>query len=150
MKREADREQQSFGDVAFTDLNGTSIVFARGNLVMTARNIDGSRVVPPDLMRLLDIALITPPDTHEEIEDPKRFHFEEGEFSVGKEVQLLTDPNAPDFIPYTFCSAFGEVFLEGGKLFYRPEVAGLQTVEVFMIDPNSQATKQQLGILILE
>ena len=148
MKREAFRSRQAFGDVAFTDLEGSSLLFARGNLVVSVRNAGATTTNPADFLNRFDLGLKYRTDTDKEIEEMERFRFRDENFHVGQKVPLELIGEIRAGVQYKFFSELGEVFLDGQDLVYQPEVAGLHEVNAFGIDTDQKARKQQLRVLI--
>jgi hypothetical protein len=147
MKREDSQNRTSFGDVSFTNLDATSILFSRGNMVVSARSADRARTSPAEFLHVLDVSLKSQP-AHKKIEQMDRFRFEEGWFQDADHVPLKFIGEESQQTQYKFFSKSGEVFLKGEQLFYQPLVASLQKVQVFGIDADGSVKKQQLSILI--
>ena len=150
MKREAARDRQAFGDVAFTNLEGTSILFARGNLVISARNAGAARANLGEFLHQFDVGLKARPGADEKIETMDRFRVPERKFYVGDQVPLeFTPAESPLKTLYKFFAESGEVLLQDGSLIYEPEVPGEQTLDVFGISAE-RTRKQKLSIIISE
>jgi hypothetical protein len=151
MKREAAREQQAFGDVAFTNLEGTSILFARGNVVVSARNAGVARANLGEFLHQFDLGLKSHPGRDKETEAMERFRFADGKFYVGDQVPLeFTPAEAPLRTQYKFFAESGEVLLQDGRLLYEPEKPGEQTLNIFGINAEREVRKQKVSITIGE
>jgi hypothetical protein len=149
MNLEDSRSRTDFGDVAFTNLEGTSMLFARGNMVVSARSANALPTSPAQFLHLFDVSLKAWPTLDEEIESMDRFRFKEGKFYVGEQIPLdFIDGNCLSQTQYKFFAQSGDVFLKGQQLFYQPEAAGPQTILVFGIEAEGVARKQELKIVI--
>jgi hypothetical protein len=149
MNLEDSRSRTDFGDVAFTNLEATSMLFSRGNMVVSARSANAAPTSPAEFLHLFDSSLKARPTPDEKIESMDRFRFKEGKFSVRDQVPLnLIVGEYPGQAQYKFFAESGDVFLKGTQLFYEPQAAGLRTILVFGISPEGVARKQELKILI--
>jgi hypothetical protein len=148
MKREAATERKAFGDVAFMDLESTSILLARGNMIVSARSAGPVAANLGEFLHQFDVGLKSPPDVDQEIEYMDRFRFPADKFHVGQDVPLAFLGEFDNQVQYRFFAESGEVLLKGQQLFYRPQVAGLQEVNAFGIEAERKPRKQKLRILI--
>ncbi|HEY6806994.1 MAG TPA: hypothetical protein VI306_25680 [Pyrinomonadaceae bacterium] len=149
IKREDPDASTTFGDIAFTDLEGFLMLFARANFVVVAKRVGSARTDLAKFLHSLDAGLMFKPDLDRG--DMDRFRFAEGSFFVDDlvPIQFVADP-AADRLGYKFFAALGDVFRREDHLFYKPESNGPQTVVVFEIDSQGEVRKQELYIEIGE
>lgn len=136
------------GDVAFAMPGGTSLLFARANLVVWLRNA-GPKVLPlEELARLFDGELTRRPETKPGQVQPtiERFASAAREGPVGQAVPLEVAARDPLGRPlfYKFFSTGGEIYLQDGQLVYRPQRPGTQQITLFAVNSNRGAASQQL------
>jgi hypothetical protein len=150
----AQLENDRLGDVTFADPSLEDILFAAGNLVFFLRN--PCRKVGPliDVGRRLIEKISNPPTGLIEPlvppGDVKRFSFASGEGLVNTKIVIREEPaNSP--APrrlYQFLTEAGEVSRENGQLIYRPESAGMHTLNIFAADEQGNAVQQTLRLFV--
>lgn len=147
------RGPADLGDLSFILSRSGIVVFARANLMIVVRGADGSEGAPPeDLARLIDQSLIVVPRD----EDPVRarvvegFKFAAPEGLSGRDISLDVEEGGPlEGLPLTYKFVFtnGRVFVQDGKLVYRPRsTVRPQVLTVFAINRNGSAFRQDLPL----
>ena len=146
------QEQSVLGDVVFSGPDDWALFCARANLVYTVRNAGRALVPATEIARQLDREVCErPPTTPAEVA-PRVDRFEAaapvrpGAGPVPLELAAEAPRGEP--VMYKFYSRSGEVFVEGGRLAYRPTTRGAQAVTVYAIAGGSGTTRRELGMTI--
>lgn len=144
----ARQKQTRIGDVAFAAPEDTTILSARGNIIVLVRNAGRNLAPITEIASQFDRDLASRPETEEGkvVPDIVRFQSIARELQVGVSTPLEVEAVDPLERPlwYKFFSSHGEVLLEEGSLVYRPGSSGSQGVTVFAINANRGAASQEL------
>lgn len=142
-------EEGDLGDIFFASPDETTIIFARANMVLMLRNIQLKEVPLTKVARQLDQSIISRPT----IENGKiggemnRFDFVASEPYQSKSKHLFVKPPDPLEglrLTHKFFSQTGEIFSQSGKWIYQPSESDHNKIEIFAVNENGSALKQEL------
>jgi hypothetical protein len=137
----------AFGDVAFAGTGDCPILFARANYVFLLRNIGEKTASLGDIAQFIDARFTGEPKAKEEMpSNVRRFRPAVLDAKVGESVLLEEDALIPSgqLWMYKFFSPTGDVYIEGGRLAYKPDSPGLQLIKIYAIDEHDNVVSYAL------
>lgn len=147
-------EDEGIGDVSFIAPKGTSIVFARANLICHIACVGRNLISVRNDAQLLDEQFTSMPIQEKNDVNPKILLFEvpkDLDISVTQEIPLELEAKDPleRQIWFKFFSRTGEVTTRNEKeLIYIPISTGLQEITVYAINPNRGVSKSKLNFSV--
>ena len=146
------QDQLEIGDIAFAMPAGSSILFARANLVVSMSVTEAKKTDIARLAKNFDRYLAARPESRSGVV-PEIHRFEAQGIQTGREVIPLrleaVDPLGRP-LWYKLFSAAGSVAVEEGSLVYRPERPGQHRIEVCAINSNRGVAYAELTLQIEE
>ena len=131
------QQRTTVGDVAFGSPNATTLLFARGNLVLLLRNAGRELVSVEDFAGQFDRVIAARPEMSAEqtAAEVRRFQFPKEEISAGCTMSLQLDglPRAEQLIWYKIFASTGEIRSEDGRLLFTPVSNESQEITVHAV-----------------
>jgi hypothetical protein len=148
-------QERGLGDVVFSTPRGTSVVFARGNLVVFVRNASrGATDVTPFARAFDEYLIAEPSETNEtltpQVEVPESLPPEGLTPDSPLPLRVVeAEPSAPR-VWYKFFSPSGSVREREGTAFYRPEAADApeeaHSIRVYAVAPGDGVGKLSISL----
>jgi hypothetical protein len=144
------REEEPIGDVTFAFPGDTSMVFARGNLVVALRTASRTPAPVTPLARCVDAFLVDRTERVDTREAPGRAAVRAA-YKPGQpeqEIPLELDLPGPDEqqASVKFFAPSGEVVSHEGRLVYRARQPGPQRLSVYVVTPDGRMAGRQIQV----
>lgn len=145
-------ESVSVEDVLFVASVETAAFLANGNHVVSVRRCQENSLRPLELALLFGEYLSSKPDSEgwTIVSEMEKFYLSDAYFALGQPVPIRMFPPDPSEQPfhYRFFPTQGTVALEGGRLIYRAERGGPQSILIFAVDSGHRALRQELHFIL--
>jgi hypothetical protein len=144
------------GDMAFTDAETNTVLFAVGNMIFFLRNVGLDSIPLLNIAQVINGAVSNPTPAAPFTPGPpltvREFEFESEEATVDGDGVLIKERREDTLARrrfYQFLSSKGEVSRrDDRRLLYRPQLPGTNTLKIFAVDARGDALSQERHIQV--